>query len=246
MACLIVNADDFGASPGINRGIVEAHHNGIVTSTSCMVGMPASAQAVALAGESPQLSIGLHAVFTTESGQHLIDLSNTRACRSLLRDQFSRFTDLFGHLPTHLDSHHHVHRAGQLRPLFLELAQTFELPLREHSPARHVGSFYGQWNGETHFEQLSSESLLRMLETEVVSGITELVCHPGYIDPDFISPYAIEREVELRTLCAPGIRAFLDGAGVWLIGFRDFAGPLAYATRIRNTPSPHREDRMPG
>jgi predicted glycoside hydrolase/deacetylase ChbG (UPF0249 family) len=222
MAYLIVTADDFGASPGINRGIVEAHHNGIVTSTSCMVEMPATTHAAALAGESPQLSIGLHAVLTTEGGQPLIDFSNSRACCTRLREQFSRFTDLFGHLPTHLDGHHHVHRDDKLRPLFTELAQTYELPLREHSPARYFGGFYGQWNDETHLEQASPDSLLRMLMAELGSGITELSCHPGYIDPEFISPYSNERETELRTLCHPSIRAFLDGAGVRLIGFLDF------------------------
>jgi predicted glycoside hydrolase/deacetylase ChbG (UPF0249 family) len=196
--------------------------------------MPATAQAVALASESPQLSIGLHVVFTTESGEPLIDFSNSRACRARLHEQFNCFADLFGHLPTHLDSHHHVHRADTLRPLFLELAQTYELPLREHSPARYFGSFYGQWDGETHFEQLSTDSLLLMLEAEVVSGITELCCHPGYIDPDFISSYSIEREAELKTLCDPRIRTFLDDAGVRLIGFRDLVRPLAdAAARMR-------------
>src|SRR5207249_7492687 len=57
---LIVNADDFGLSPGVNRGIIKAHDQGIVTSASLMVRMPAAAEAAAYAREHPSLSVGLH------------------------------------------------------------------------------------------------------------------------------------------------------------------------------------------
>jgi predicted glycoside hydrolase/deacetylase ChbG (UPF0249 family) len=45
MKYCIVNGDDFGASRGINRGIVEAHCHGVLTSTSLMVNMPATEEA---------------------------------------------------------------------------------------------------------------------------------------------------------------------------------------------------------
>src|SRR6267378_3443838 len=57
---LIVNADDFGQSPGVNRGIVTAHQRGIVTSTSMMVRWPAAAKAAELCRAHPRLSVGLH------------------------------------------------------------------------------------------------------------------------------------------------------------------------------------------
>lgn len=57
---LIVNADDFGRTPGINRGIVEAHVGGIVSSTTFMVNQPATEEAAALANEHPRLGVGLH------------------------------------------------------------------------------------------------------------------------------------------------------------------------------------------
>ena len=59
---LIVNADDLGYTEGVNRGIVEAHRRGIVTSTSLMVDHPAAAHGVELTAEEPRLGIGLHAV----------------------------------------------------------------------------------------------------------------------------------------------------------------------------------------
>src|SRR5512135_2580948 len=57
---LIVNADDFGLSPGVNRGILEAHRHGIVTSASLMVRWPAARAAVDAARAHPALGIGLH------------------------------------------------------------------------------------------------------------------------------------------------------------------------------------------
>src|ERR671917_44151 len=57
---LIVNADDFGRSPGVNRGIAEAHERGIVTSASLMVRWPAAAEAAAYGREHPNLGLGLH------------------------------------------------------------------------------------------------------------------------------------------------------------------------------------------
>src|SRR5262249_29615980 len=57
---LIVNADDFGQSAGVTRGILEAHDRGIVTSTSLMVRWPAAAEAAAAAKSRPRLSVGLH------------------------------------------------------------------------------------------------------------------------------------------------------------------------------------------
>jgi hopanoid biosynthesis associated protein HpnK len=57
---LIVNADDFGRSQAINRAVVRAHQEGILTTTSLMVNEPACAEAVELARENPSLGVGLH------------------------------------------------------------------------------------------------------------------------------------------------------------------------------------------
>jgi hopanoid biosynthesis associated protein HpnK len=59
---LIVNGDDFGASPQTNAGILRCHREGILTSTSLMVSAPACDAAVALARECPELDVGLHLV----------------------------------------------------------------------------------------------------------------------------------------------------------------------------------------
>ena len=102
---LIVNADDFGLAAGVNEGIIEAHANGILTSTSLMVDRPAAADAVRLAREHPALSVGLHYV---EDGPEIDEPAH--AARTFAA-QLERFRELTGSEPTRVDSHHHVHLA---------------------------------------------------------------------------------------------------------------------------------------
>jgi predicted glycoside hydrolase/deacetylase ChbG (UPF0249 family) len=223
----IVNGDDFGASRGINRGILAAHHGGVLTSASLMVNTPYTEEAVLSSREAPELSLGLHVNFTNEGGPALVDLGDVEACRVELGRQFDRFLELVGTVPTHVDSHHNVHNRPELLPCFLELARDHGFPLRGHSGVRYFSKFYGQWNGETHPEQISTDSLLAMLAAEFGEGITELSCHPGYVDADFDSPYLAERELELRTLCDSALPVALTQLGIQLIGFRDVPATLA-------------------
>jgi predicted glycoside hydrolase/deacetylase ChbG (UPF0249 family) len=227
MRYLVVNADDFGACSGVNRGIVEAHRRGIVTSASLMVGMPRSEEAAGLARECPGLSVGLHATLEDERPEPVADVSDAGACRAALNDQLLRFTNLLGRRPTHLDSHHHLHTRPGLLPHFRELAERCGIPLRACSGVRYCSSFYGQWGGERHPEQVSAASLMRIIASEVGDGITELACHPGRADRALSSSYATERELELRTLCDGSVRRFLDGCGIALVGFGQVARLLS-------------------
>jgi chitin disaccharide deacetylase len=229
MRHLIVNADDFGACSGVNRGIVEAHRQGIVTSASLMVAMQASEEAAALAGDCPALSVGLHISFVDEQMHPVADVSDPDAFRAALDEQLALFTELLGCLPTHLDSHHHVHTRPGLLPRFREVAERCGIPLRECSGARYCSRFYGQWAGESHPEQVSVAALIRILETEVGEGVTELGCHPGYPDPTLVSSYTEERELELRTLCDARVRRFLETSGIALVAFGEVSGLAASA-----------------
>jgi predicted glycoside hydrolase/deacetylase ChbG (UPF0249 family) len=113
--------------------------------------------------------------------------------------------------------------------VFLELAGEHRLPLRAQSPVRHVGSFYGRWDGEAHLEQVSVDGLIRLLETEAREGVTEIGCHPGYADEQLRSSYRTEREAELRTLCDSTVRAFLSARRIRLVDFRQAMSMVAGA-----------------
>jgi predicted glycoside hydrolase/deacetylase ChbG (UPF0249 family) len=215
----IVNGDDFGASSGINRGIVEAHTTGILTSASLMINMPDCEEAIELSAAHPEMSIGLHVNFTNE-GDPVIDLTDVEAARTELNNQYELFVERMGRIPTHLDTHHNIHREPSLSPLFLEFAEDHDLLLREHSPVRYFSSFYGQWDGESHPEHISPRQLLKVLETEIRPGYTELACHPGYAG-DFASGYSAEREIELRSLCSEEVRQRVTELGIELVSFSE-------------------------
>jgi chitin disaccharide deacetylase len=70
---LIVNADDFGLTAGVNRAIIEGHTRGAVTSATLMANMPAFDEAVRLAKDYPSLGVGLH--FNITQGRPVADAS---------------------------------------------------------------------------------------------------------------------------------------------------------------------------
>jgi predicted glycoside hydrolase/deacetylase ChbG (UPF0249 family) len=212
MKWLIVTADDFGISRGINSGIVEAHLRGVVTSTSLMVDRPASEEAVALAQQCPRLSLGLHLELDG------VDPKNVLA--EIERQQM-RFVELVGSAPTHVDTHHDLHRDPKVLPPLLAWGRRIKVPVRGHSEVRYLSKFYGRWGGETDLDHIGVDALLRLLDEEVGEGMTELNCHPGHPEPGFPSSYAAEREVEVRTLCDPRLRHAILERGFRLTGFQD-------------------------
>ena len=220
---LIVNADDFGASPGINAGIVECRRSGIVTSTSLMVTMPASERAAELALGLGWRSVGLHVDLTGEGTPAPVALDDLPGCRAEIAAQVERFQRLMGRPPSHLDAHHNVHRDPRLTEPLAAAAAGLGVPMREHSAVRYFPDFYGQWDGVTHLEQIGVDSLIRMIDEDIGPGITELSCHPGFVDPALSSSYHREREVELVTLCEPAVREHIARRGIALIGYDELA-----------------------
>ena len=221
MKWLIVNGDDFGASPGINRGILEAHVNGILTSTSVLVRRAASLAVTDVPRSCPDLSLGLHLE---------LDPAEPARIHEQLDDQLTRFVELVGSPPTHVDSHHDVHREPQVAPAVRAWAEQRGLPLRGFSRARNLSRFYGRWGGRSHPEQITAANLLALVDAEEWDGIVELNCHPGYVEPEFETSYRAEREIEVGTLCTPALRQGLLAREIHLIGFRDLPAEAASAS----------------
>jgi len=228
---LIVNADDFGQSRGINRGIMTAHRNGIVTSASLMVRWPAAAEAAAYARQHPTLSLGLH----IDLGEQILRAGEwvplysvvSLDSEAMVRDEISRqlavFHSLTGQEPTHLDSHQHVHLREPVRAVVTEFAGRLGVPLRSCSrEISYCGSFYGQaGDGSPLPGVITVDGLLRLLE-KLPPGCTELACHPAS-ECDLETLYSQERLDELKILCDPRVRAGLMEMGIALCSFTDFA-----------------------
>jgi chitin disaccharide deacetylase len=219
---LIVNADDFGRSASVNRGVIEAHEHGIVTSASLMVRWPAAEEATAYARASSGLSLGLHVDVGEwayrEDGW--VQLYGAAAdLEAEVAQQLARFRELAGRDPTHLDSHQHVHREEPLRSIMLRLAGELGVPLREFSDrVRYCGDFFGQAaKGRPYPEGITVDRLLRIVAS-LRPGVTELGCHPG-LDGELESSYRDERPREVEALCDPRVPTTLGSEHIELRSF---------------------------
>jgi len=219
---LIINADDFGASTGVNRGILVCHTRGVVTSASLMVTGRAVREAVSMSRDHPALSVGLHWDVWGEDEREF-DIDNVRAVREEFHRQIDQFHGLLGRMPTHIDSHRHAHREQHLLPVFRELVEPLSIPLRDDGRVRFVGGFYAQWEWMvTNLEYVSVAFLQQMLHQEVLEGWTEFSCHPGYVSEDYTAVYLKEREEEVLTLTDSRILDTIEELGIRLVSYADY------------------------
>lgn len=135
----MVNADDFGFTPDVNEGIVEAHRRGILTATTVMANGGAFEDAVRLARETPSLDIGCHLVliggaslvtgkpFPASVPQLLAALAK-REIRPYdeLKAQVRTIVDA-GMRPSHLDTHKHTHLAPPVLDAVARLGEEFDI-----------------------------------------------------------------------------------------------------------------------
>ena len=220
---LIFNADDFGASDGVNRGIIDCHVHGVLTSASLMVTGRKTNEAVSLSRDYPDLAVGLHWDVWGEDEREF-DTRNLPAVRDEFHRQMDAFERLMGRLPTHIDSHRHAHREPHVFPYFRDLVEPYGLPLRDAGDVRFVGGFYAQWEWMvTDLRYVSVEFLQEMIRAETPPGFTEFSCHPGYVSEDYSAVYLREREAEVATLTDPRVRGAIAHEGIELISYADYA-----------------------
>ena len=134
---LVVNADDFGFTPDVNEGILEAHREGILTSTTLMANGAAFDDAVRLARRTPTLDVGCHLVLVSGSSPltgkpyppTVARLMAAMARREIrVYDELAaqvRRTVQAGIQPTHLDTHKHTHLAPPVLDAVARLAAEF-------------------------------------------------------------------------------------------------------------------------
>lgn len=140
MKQLIINADDFGFTRDVNAGIVHAHREGVLTSTTLMANGDAFDDAVRLAHRTPTLDIGCHLVLiqghALTTGQAFPETPRD-VVRGLLRGGFDVYAELraqvekvvrAGIRPTHLDSHKHTHIMPGVFRKVVRLAREFSIP----------------------------------------------------------------------------------------------------------------------
>lgn len=226
MKKLIVNADDFGYSRGVNYGIIDSHQLGILTSTTFMANMPGADHAAALAKQFPNLGVGVHLVLTCgrpllNTHKTIVDVEGNFRKLEFYKGAFTIDYDevyaewkaqiekfkSYGLEPTHLDSHHHINSFGSMPEVFLTLAKEYRLPVRNNM-------------GQTIHKEIkkseikATDSFSYLIETalkndEALDNLfkyhdsVEVMAHPAYLDKELMTgssfTYPRVDEVEFLT-----------------------------------------------
>jgi predicted glycoside hydrolase/deacetylase ChbG (UPF0249 family) len=217
-AILIVNADDFGMTEGHNHAIIDAHLNGIVTSTSLLANGYAFDHAVALAKVHPTLGIGVHLTLTEGlpvaanvdvllEPDGKLPLSNQPIVRALLQARFpyAAIQTEFGAQvqkviaagikPTHIDGHKYIHLLPGVSTIAVKIAQQYNIPVMR--VPRRVADV------ASHYERLPGAAVLAILgamayRTARRAGLRTSDRMLGFVDTGQLDRAAIRRL--LRTL----------------------------------------------
>jgi hopanoid biosynthesis associated protein HpnK len=222
MKQLIVNADDFGLTRGVNQGIIRAHREGILTSATLMATAPAFEHAVALALANPGLGVGCHLVLVggravappheisslaDSDGRLPVSLPGFAARVSAgtirpadiereLRAQIVKIRDA-GIQPSHVDSHKHTH----VHPIVMELIARIVPDYGIGRVRNPIESLRDSWNGVGLSARLAPAGVVRV----VGRNFHEIAGHHGLRSPDHflglartgqLGPEALRRMIE--------------------------------------------------
>lgn len=149
---LIITADDFGLCSNVNRAVIQAHREGVLTCASLMVTGEAFAEAVGMAKENPTLAVGLHLVLVegksalpphAEFGDRLFEAGVkyffTPGIRKQLRRECEAQIEKFlatGLTLDHINAHNHFHLHPTIGKIVAELGKKYQIPAVRlpHSP----------------------------------------------------------------------------------------------------------------
>jgi chitin disaccharide deacetylase len=265
---VVINADDFGFSPLVTEGILRAHHEGVVTSTTLAANMPAAEAALAQLPSVPALGVGIHLNASqgpaiSREGQRLAGPDGTmnrtaiqviRLC--LLRprmlgvieaefDAQIRWALDRGLRPTHLDSHRHSHGYPPLFARVVRLAERYNIPFvrwyRECLPP-------GDWPRAAGKQRRISRVLNAFGRIDGLGRGRRLrgtlgtwgICHTGLIDAPWLVQVARSLQPGVTEIMVhPGIPGDLDTAATRLLESRRIEMDALCAPEVRRAFEEH-------
>lgn len=220
---LILNADDFGLTRGVNEGIIRAHREGILTSATLMANSQAFDDAVELAKTNPRLGVGCHLVLVGGAcvaprreissladregrlprslGMLVAKLSSgrvrTKEIERELRAQIDKIRRA-GIEPTHLDTHKHTHAHPRVMKVLGRVAQQMGIT-RVRKPVENLRD---SWNssrasGSRPWKELASAAAAR----SVTPVFAALMRKYGLHSPDHFLGLAMTGRMDKTTLC---------------------------------------------
>lgn len=225
---LIVNADDFGLTESVSRGIIRAHLQGILTSTTFMAGFPWAPELAPLLREAPRLGVGVHLNLTTGGpllpaeqvpslveedgrfGKSLVRLFTRADMAEVRREwaaQVERAISLLGRIPTHLDTHRYLQAHPRFTAVLIDIARTYNIPAVRclyPGPELNLSQMVAAWNP---LRIVVERALRRSAEATHQSG---LKCPAVTLAGDFTLPGLLAKLEQVRgrtaeLICHPGL-----------------------------------------
>ncbi len=246
MERIIINADDFGLSKGVNEGIYQLFVQRIVTSTSILANLPGFHHATETAKANPELSVGIHLNLTygqpllprrevktlvdcagnfLKTAAPVLENGDALEMEKEFRAQIERCLSAGINL-THMDTHHNLHSDLRVLTILINLAREFKIPAVRRLNHQELERF-GVVSPDSCIQEIwfddDNEKLARLL-ANLSDGVTEITCHPGYIDQDLkdISLWTWEREKELAFFSDLQVQRVIRESAKQLISFHQF------------------------
>jgi predicted glycoside hydrolase/deacetylase ChbG (UPF0249 family) len=213
MKYLVVNADDFGYSYSVNKGIIEGHTHGIITSTTVLVDAIAAHEAAALS-EHPNLSVGLH--FSPIADKDL---------ESEFKRQLELFESITGRKPESIDTHKFLPSDKEsVEQILRAYSEEYGIPVRRVGKVKFIRSFFGMHadGAGTIDETKVTVDGFKHAVDEATDAVNEIMTHVGYCDDYLLSKssYNTAREKELQSILDPSIRSYIESKGLALVNWR--------------------------
>jgi predicted glycoside hydrolase/deacetylase ChbG (UPF0249 family) len=240
---LIINADDLGLSPQVNRGIFTAYEHGVVTDSSLLIRGAYSQEAITMLRKNPQFPVGIHIDLDPLLGwespgkeqfsrqelhQHMNESTFVKKIHQEIHEQIEAFLET-GLIPSHIDTHHHVHGFPQIFESLLETMVRYGIKAIRFSKTGYalmgradilLTAETAQWMEDALREKgisppdLLIDPLFPFYLHELPVGVAELMVHPSMGGDPW-------RQRDLEMLMDPLFMKTVRDEGIQIISFSE-------------------------
>jgi chitin disaccharide deacetylase len=249
---LIINADDLGISPEVNRGIFIAHEKGVITDASLLIQGPYAQQAIEMIKKNPSFHVGIHVDLDPLLGWKspgiervprlkLMEMMNKADFIKKVKKEIDTQVKAFlnaGLIPSHIDTHHHVHGFPRIFELLIEIMDRYGIRAIRFSKKGYallgredipITAGHARWMEDTlrtrkilHPHHLI-DPLVPFSLKEIPGGVTELMVHTSKGGDEW-------RQKDFAMLINPLFMSRVRDEGIQLISFSELASSSAALT----------------
>ncbi|MGO2696839.1 ChbG/HpnK family deacetylase [Bavariicoccus seileri] len=231
---LIIDADDFGLTEGVSKGIVQAIDRGVVTETNLIATSPFSQQAIELAKKEHLIRMGIHLtlnvgkpLFYTDTFVKLSEQEKNKSYYDIVFNEFKQQIEFLlssGLELTHLTYHKNIIDDEGMATIIANLALQYQVPVRNLVDPR-LNDVLKERDVVAAGTKLINPpnqpytlELVKELLSSSVSEVSELICHPGLVDSELraISSLTDRREEELSLFTSKAFKGMIEEMGYTL------------------------------